>query len=703
MVHNVTKQISLSVYLGLLVAALLALAGPVGSASAVELTNWTSYTPASYADDNGSASGQLTTPGGMVNVHFAGNVSDSFPSYISNNCNDYNTPGTYIVPVAGVDAIVTDNGPGGGSTNTHTLTFSQPINRPVMYIYSLGGTGNQALDWTFNQAFSILSTDQSPAPGFGDSLQNPTGNVLRGNEGNGVIQFSGSVSSITWTSTDFESFTHFNVGLLPDVDSDGIPDGWDNCPLVSNADQLDSDSDGLGNVCDNCPLVSNADQLDSDTDGIGDVCDNCPTVPNSGQADADTDGLGDVCDNCPTNWNPGQGDIDGDGLGDQCDTCTDTDGDGFGDPDFPLNTCPLDNCLDIANPGQEDADGDGLGDACDTCDNSYDLCANATPIGEGQFFGCTLEATNDGTDSCGASNTSPDVWFAYTATADGVATARTGEFAETNFDTTLAVFASCGGNEIVANDDAYSSGESEVSWLVASGATYVIRVSGYEGSNGNFELEIRNDPQAPNDDCVNAIPVADGSYAGTTVGTTGEGVLNCYYPETHDVWYRYTNDSSCDVSVTFSTCNAVTDFDTILQLLDGCGGNSLGFNDDNCSSAAGTSSTLTRTVAAGQTVLLRVYGFGTASGNFRLDVFTAIGPDTDGDGIPDACDACPNRAPGDVDGNGSTDLNDVPMFCAILLDPGSATPDEFCAADVNGDGNVDGMDVQGFVALLTAP
>ena len=34
-----------------------------------------------------------------------------------------------------------------------------------------------------------------------------------------------------------------------DTDHDGILDGIDNCPLVPNADQLDTDGDGIGNAC----------------------------------------------------------------------------------------------------------------------------------------------------------------------------------------------------------------------------------------------------------------------------------------------------------------------------------------------------------------------------------------------------------------------------------------------------------------------
>jgi len=174
-----------------------------------------------------------------------------------------------------------------------------------------------------------------------------------------------------------------------DGDTDGVGDICDNCPADSNSNQTDTDEDGLGDICDNCPDAANSGQDDIDGDGAGDLCDNCPVDFNPAQEDADGDGWGDICDscpadsandidqdgfcadddNCPDDYNPGQADLDGDGIGDACDECTDTDGDGYGNPGFGSNLCQEDNCPLVYNPGQTDYDADGSGDSCDFCND----------------------------------------------------------------------------------------------------------------------------------------------------------------------------------------------------------------------------------------------------------------------------------------------------------------------------------------------
>ena len=125
-----------------------------------------------------------------------------------------------------------------------------------------------------------------------------------------------------------------------DDDSDGIPNQFDNCPLLLNFDQSDMDGDGIGDLCDNCSDTSNSDQLDSNNDGTGNACEEGEYYDST--QDADTDGIFDIQDNCPDVINGDQQDQDSDHLGDACDNC------------------PL-----IANYDQHDTNQDMVGDACE--------------------------------------------------------------------------------------------------------------------------------------------------------------------------------------------------------------------------------------------------------------------------------------------------------------------------------------------------
>jgi len=79
---------------------------------------------------------------------------------------------------------------------------------------------------------SVLLLGQSQArPGFGWTSENNPGQIL------------------LLAETEAPPLL-FTVDPLPDTDADGVPDGVDNCILVSNADQRDTNADGYGNMCD---------------------------------------------------------------------------------------------------------------------------------------------------------------------------------------------------------------------------------------------------------------------------------------------------------------------------------------------------------------------------------------------------------------------------------------------------------------------
>ncbi len=117
-----------------------------------------------------------------------------------------------------------------------------------------------------------------------------------------------------------------------------------------------------------------------------------------------------------------------------------------------------------------------------------DDCASAIPVSGGSIGGTTVNATNDGAGTCGASSTSPDVWYLYIASADGTLTADT---CGSGYDTVLGIWSDCpgSGSEIVCNDDSCGL-QSQVTPTVSEGVTYYIRVSGFAGATGTFTLTI---------------------------------------------------------------------------------------------------------------------------------------------------------------------------------------------------------------------
>ena len=102
--------------------------------------------------------------------------------------------GTVTNAPASADGIVQIFG--GPDTGTHTITFSSAVLNPVLAIWSLGQPGLLA-QFAFDQAFTIQSG--GPNAEYGGAAITALGNTVSGVEGNGVIQFNGSVTSISWT------------------------------------------------------------------------------------------------------------------------------------------------------------------------------------------------------------------------------------------------------------------------------------------------------------------------------------------------------------------------------------------------------------------------------------------------------------------------------------------------------------------------
>ncbi|MBC02463.1 MAG: hypothetical protein CMJ34_04035 [Phycisphaerae bacterium] len=126
-----------------------------------------------------------------------------------------------------------------------------------------------------------------------------------------------------------------------------------------------------------------------------------------------------------------------------------------------------------------------------------------------------------------------------------------------------------------------------------------------------------------NDDCDDAMPVGEGDIDFSTVdaesdgpelpGSCDEGFGTGFGP---DIWYLI--QPEFDTGVIVSTCGAAT-FDTRLAAYTDCTGTIVACNDDG-EGCPNFSSYMTFPAAAGQSYLIRVGGYGTATGTGTLSI-----------------------------------------------------------------------------------
>jgi len=275
---------------------------------------------------------------------------------------------------------------------------------------------------------------------------------------------------------------------------------------------------------------------------------------------------------------------------------------------------------------------------------------------------CSTNSACGGADLCGQSDNTPDVFYSYTATCNGIFFANTcgsndlhGQ--DSGLDSVLSIHNGCPADSstllpsLSCNDDSFGnfscSGldlgaqrDSFVATPIQAGDTFIIRVSHWGGPSGFPDQFILNVGVIPeNDDCADAIDVSSGgSFTGDTRCATADGLTNCA-PTDKDVWYQFT--ASCNGTLQVDTCGSNdlggTDngTDTVLSLHDSCPGtdlNTLECNDDYLVSDNTTicngidqgdrrDSYVSRELITGETVIIRVSNYSGAAPNNGPGVF----------------------------------------------------------------------------------
>ncbi|MEO7455013.1 MAG: PEP-CTERM sorting domain-containing protein [Gemmatimonadaceae bacterium] len=181
------------------IAAVVAAAAAPATASAQTWTTWTSATPGIF---NGVLNGSSVT---FTGNYVGGNLSSGGTDY-------YNPSGAYT------QGGLTSPNTGGNvgfiqfdSPVTGSLTFGSPVSNLYMALISVGQPG-YGVTYTFDQAFTVLSNNNTSCAYWGCGSYTVAGNTLTGYEFSGTLQFAGTFNSLSVTTDPNENWHGMTVG-----------------------------------------------------------------------------------------------------------------------------------------------------------------------------------------------------------------------------------------------------------------------------------------------------------------------------------------------------------------------------------------------------------------------------------------------------------------------------------------------------------
>lgn len=192
----------------LFLACLLTLA-MIGNAWAVTWTDWTTGLPAPTGTIENTT---VTLTGPLTLAPLLGAAGE--PNYFASRTGTYTAPPVVENLPPTSDVIKTT------LAGDYTLTFSQPVTDPIFAIVSMGGTTPTTSLWNFGEQPVVILKSGPGSFGTGAPLSftatvtnGVTSYILAGTEGNGLVQFPGTMTTLKFKIVNPENWSGFQLGL----------------------------------------------------------------------------------------------------------------------------------------------------------------------------------------------------------------------------------------------------------------------------------------------------------------------------------------------------------------------------------------------------------------------------------------------------------------------------------------------------------